>query len=107
MNVANDLVAGGSVGKTCNLFSHSTRPQMENGTEALRSKLGVSMENQTTTFIWIASNHRASQSKEAKDQAPNRPAFAADANIELRISVLAYTCLPLVTKKETFGNKRT
>jgi hypothetical protein len=51
MNVANDLVAGDSVGKTCNLFAHSTRPQMVNRMEALSSKLGVSMENQTTTFF--------------------------------------------------------
>jgi hypothetical protein len=52
-NVANDLVAGDSVGKTCNLFAHSTRPQMENGMEALSSKLGVSMGNQTTTFFGL------------------------------------------------------
>ncbi len=53
VNVANDLVAGISVGKTCNLFAYSTRPQMENGMEALSSKLWVSMENQTTTFFGL------------------------------------------------------
>jgi hypothetical protein len=80
---------------------------MGNGMEALSSKLGVSMENQTTTFFRIASNHRADQSTEVKHQAPNHTAFAPYPSIKLQISAFGYICLPLVAKKETYSGKRT
>jgi hypothetical protein len=73
---------------------------MENGMEALSSKLGVSMENQTTTFFGLPViiglvNERKENIKLQIDLLLHQ------------ISVLGYICLPLVAKKGTHGDKRT
>jgi hypothetical protein len=103
MDVANDLVVGDSVGKTCNLFKlYKTADGKWNGSpqQQIRGQHGESDHY----FFGIASNHRADQSTEEKHEPP---AFGPDPDIKLQISVLGYTCLPLLAKKESYSDKRT
>jgi hypothetical protein len=76
---------------------------MKNGMEALSSELGVSMENQTTTFfelpviIGLINQRKKNINLLLLDQIPTSSSRY----------LFLDTCLPLLAKKETYSDKRT